>query len=322
MRKIDITSIDLNLLVVLDVLLQERNVTRAAKRLHRTQSATSHALGRLREQLGDPILVRVGGEMRPTPMAERLAGEVSRILRTISRVLTQESAFEPATTDRVFTLAGPDFVAAILPVLLAHMVQATPFAGLEFVPAGPGMLRDVADGRVDVAVAPSSVPKADGLCSAALVALDWAVYARSDHPAVRTWNAKAWAAYPHVRVRTPSGGESPVDVAARAQKLSRRTGPYLPHFLLAPPLLARTDLLMTVPRAVLADVAPRFGLVALPCPVKLAPIELSMFWSAQLDRDPAIIWFREGLREAATEVFDAPSSLTDSRSPKRQRGGS
>ena len=99
--------------VVLDVLLQERNVTRAAKRLHRTQSATSHALGRLREQLGDPILVRVGGEMRPTPKAERLAGEVSRILRTIGRVLAQEGAFDPATTDRVFTLAGPDFVAAM-----------------------------------------------------------------------------------------------------------------------------------------------------------------------------------------------------------------
>ena len=100
MREIDIASTDLNLLVVLDVLIQERNVTRAAKRLHRTQSATSHALGRLREQLGDPILVRVGGEMRPTPKAERLAGEVSRILRTIGRVLAQESAFEPATTDR------------------------------------------------------------------------------------------------------------------------------------------------------------------------------------------------------------------------------
>ena len=321
MREIDIASTDLNLLVVLDVLLQERNVTRAAKRLHRTQSATSHALGRLREQLGDPLLVRVGGEMRPTPKAERLAGEVPRILRTIGRVLAQEGAFDPATTDRVFTLAGPDFVAATLPVLLAHMVKATPVAGLELVPAGPGMLRDVADGRVDVAVAPTSVSKADGLRSAALVALEWAVYARGDHPAVRAWNAKAWAAYPHVRVRTSSGGESPVDFAARAQKLSRRTGPYLPHFLLAPPLLARTDLLMTVPRAVLADVAPRFGLVALPCPVKLAPIELSMFWSSQLDRDPAITWFRQVLGEAAREVFAGPDPVPSTQSWKRRRGG-
>lgn len=318
MHAIDVAATDLNLLVVLDVLLQERNVTRAAKRLHRTQSATSHALGRLREQLGDPILVRVGGEMRPTPKAERLAGDVSRILRTISRVLAHEGAFDPVTTDRVFTLAGPDFVAATLPVLLARMSKATPSAGVELVPAGAGMLRDVADGRVDVAIAPTSVAKVDGLRSAHLVSLDWAVYARADHPAAQSWDAKAWSAYPHVRVRT-SGGESPVDVAARAQKLSRRAGPYLPHFLLAPPLLARTDLLMTVPRAVLADFAPRFGLVALPCPVKLAPIELSIFWSAQLDRDPAVTWFRQTLSEAADETFARSDPLATGRRRKERR---
>lgn len=317
MHEIDVASTDLNLLVVLDVLLQERNVTRAAKRLHRTQSATSHALGRLREQLADPILVRVGGEMRPTPKAERLAGEVSRILRTIGRVLSHEGAFDPATTDRVFALAGPDFVAATLPVLLARMADATPAAGVELVAAGPGMLRDVADGRLDVAIAPTEAPKTEGLRSAPLVTLDWAVYARADHPAARAWSAKAWAAYPHVRVRTASGSGGPVDAAARARKLSRRTGPYLPHFLLAPPLLARTDLLMTVPRAVFADVAPRFGLVALPCPVKLEPIELSIFWSAQLDRDPAITWFRQLLGKAAAEAFATPAPA-----PITRRSGS
>jgi DNA-binding transcriptional LysR family regulator len=303
MHGIDIRAVDLNLLVVLDVLLQERNVTRAAKRLFRTQSATSHALGRLREQLGDPLLVRVGGEMRPTPRAERLALEVSRILRSIVRVLAQPGAFDPATTDRVFTLAGPDFVAAALPVLLARMASITPVAGVELLPAGPGMLRDVAEGRVDAAIAPTAAARTEGLRSTPLVALDWAVYARGDHPARRAWSARAWASYPHVRIRTSSGGESPVDAAARARKLVRRAGPYLPHFLLAPPLLARTELLLTVPRAVLADVAPRFGLVTLPCPVKLAPIELSLFWSAQLDRDPALVWFRELLGEATREAF-------------------
>lgn len=320
MHEIDVAAMDLNLLVVLDVLLQERNVTRAARRLRRTQSATSHALARLREQLGDPVLVRLGNEMRPTPRAERLAGEVSRILRTIGRVLAHEGPFDPATTDRVFTLAGPDFVAATLPVLLARMAKATPSAGVELVPAGSGMLRDVADGRVDVAIAPTSAPKVDGLRSKALVSLDWAVYARRDHPAARSWSARTWARFPHVRVRTTAGGESPVDVAARAQKLSRRTGPYLPHFLLAPRLLAETDLLMTVPRAVFADVAPRFGLVALPCPVKLAPIELSMFWSAQLDREPAIVWFRQVLEEAATSTFeDAAGSAPSKPSRARRR---
>ena len=182
------------------------------------------------------------------------------------------------------------------------------YSFFELVPAGPGMLQDVADDHVDVGVAPTAVAKTEGLCSAGLVSLDWVVYARAEHPAVRSWNAKAWASYPHIRVRTASGKESPVDALARKLKLSRRSGPYLPHFMLAPPLLARTDLLMTVPRAVLADVAPRFGLVALPCPVKIAPIELSMFWSAQRDRDPAVVWFRQVLHEAASEAFASPKS--------------
>jgi DNA-binding transcriptional LysR family regulator len=322
MHEIDVSQTDLNLLVVLDVLLEERNVTRAAKRLHRTQSAVSHALGRLRVQLGDPLFVRVGSEMRPTPKADRLAGEISRLLRTIGRVLAQEGAFDPATTDRVFTLAGPDFIAAVLPMLLARMASTTPSAGVELLPAASGMLRDVADGRVDLALAPAGLARTEGLRSAPLTNLDWAVYARADHPAVRGWGPAAWAAYPHVRVRTTSGEESPVDAAARAAGLRRRAGPYLPHFLLAPPLLARTDLLMTVPRAVLADVAPRFGLVALPCPLALAPIGLSMFWSAPLDRDPAITWFRQAVQAAAAEAFTSTAPEPGvSVSPRGSRAG-
>lgn len=305
MHAVDVSAVDLNLLVVLDVLLQERNVTRAAKRLGRTQSAVSHALARLRDQLGDPILVRVGGEMRATPRAERLAGEVSRLLRALGRVLAHEGAFDPATSDRVFTLAGPDFVAAILPTLLAKLGAIAPRVGVELAPVTPGMLRDVADGRVDLVVAPDSAEPAEGVSRAPLVTLDWAVYARRDHPAVKAWGPKAWSAHPHIRVRTPGGGEGPVDRAARAQRLTRRSGPYLPHFLLAPPLLARTDLLFTVPRAVLAEVAPRFGLVALPCPLKLPPLPLRLFWSALLDRDPAVRWFREWVSLSVAEVFGA-----------------
>jgi DNA-binding transcriptional LysR family regulator len=319
MHEFDIARADLNLLVVLDVLLEERSVTRAAKRLHRTQSAMSHALGRLRDLLGDPILVRVGGGMRPTPRAERLAGEVSRILQTLGRVLAEEAAFEPLTSRRVFRLAGPDFVAAVLPDLLARMAASAPRASVELVQAVPGMFRDVADGRADLAIARASAERADGLFEAPLATLDWAVFARAGHPAAASWDTGAWASYPHVRVRTSSGGESPVDDAARALGLARRHGPWLPHFLLAPPLLAQTDLLMTVPRAILAELAPRFGLITLPCPVELAPIKLSLYRSAQLERDPAIGWFRAQVEAAATSVFGGPNDTFASTRGARHR---
>lgn len=309
MHEIDLSQTDLNLLVVLDVLLQERNVTRAAKRLHRTQSAMSHALARLRDQLGDPILVRVGGEMRPTPKAERLGSEVSRLLRTIQRVLGQEAAFDPQTTDRVFTLAAPDFVAAVMPALVERMAKETPNAGVELAPPARGMFRDLADGRYDLVVAPKQREEMEGILSEPAGSLHWVVFARKGHPALASWGADAWMKWPHIRVRTSSDSESPVDRAARAQGLTRRPGTFLPHFLLAPPLLAATNLLMTVPREVLAQVAPRFDLVTLESPVKLEPISLAIHWSAQLDRDPAITWFRATVKSAFAELLKLGESL-------------
>ncbi len=316
MHKIDLAAADLNLLVVLDVLLEERSVTRTAKRLHRTQSATSHALARLREQLGDPLLVRVGNEMRPTPRAVRLAPELSRLLRALSGVLAQEDEFDLATTERTFGMAAPDFVSIAFPDIVARMARAAPAASLELVPISRDMFRNVSDGRCDLAVAPPRGKADDGLRSEDIATLEWAVFAREGHPAIPGWGRKAWARYAHIRVRTSSGGESPVERAASSARVKRKAGPILPHFLLAPSLLAKTDLLMTVPRAILADVAPRFGLVVLPCPVKLEPIALALYWSAILDQDPALVWFRSIAKAGLQESF-APSSGLGKRKRKR-----
>lgn len=109
MNEIDLRRLDLNLLVVFEVLMAERSVTRAAARLGRTQSALSHALARLREQVGDPLLVKVGGRMSPSPFAEKLVEDVRPILRSIQRALVPPQAFDPATSTRTFRVAIPDF---------------------------------------------------------------------------------------------------------------------------------------------------------------------------------------------------------------------
>src|SRR4051812_33810949 len=110
----DIASIDLNLLVVLDAVLATGNVTEAAKRLHLSQSATSSALARLRETLGDPLLVRTAQGMIPTPRAEALAAPVRNALAGIERALAGERRFDPATSRRTFTVRATDFVQGIL----------------------------------------------------------------------------------------------------------------------------------------------------------------------------------------------------------------
>lgn len=313
MHEIDLAQADLNLLVVLDVLLQEQNVTRAAKRLHRTQSSTSHALSRLRELLDDPILVRVGGQMHPTPKAEQLAVELPRILRLLQQMLGKRDAFDPSTSTRIFTLAAPDFVASVLPGLLERFHRAMPEGSVELISPSRSMYRDLIDDRFDLVVAPPQKEQED-LQFEALDAMEWVVFARRTHPAVKSWSIEAWARYPHIRVRT-SSGIGPVDEAADLQNITRQIGAYLPHFWLAPPLLASTDMLLTVPKAVLVDAAPRFDLVALRPPIALAPIAMQLYWNATRDRDPAIEWFRTLVKNAFGRMSQAAMELPVMGSP-------
>jgi DNA-binding transcriptional LysR family regulator len=154
--------------------------------------------------------------------------------------------------------------------------------------------------------------------------LTWAVYAREGHPAIEDWGLAAWASHPHLRVRTASEGESPVERAARAAGVVRRGGPYLPHLMLAPPILAATDCLMTVPRQVLAGVARSFALVALECPVALEPVPLSLVWSAARSNEPAVAWIRGLVREVVQRAFaeaaSGPPGARRRRGRARRRG--
>ena len=113
-----LSSIDLNLLVVLDVLLEELHVTRSAKRLHRSQSAVSHALNRLRIQLDDPLLIRNGGRMQPSAMAQRLKPRLRQIISDLEDALVGKEEWDRGTCTRHFSLVGPDFTAIALPRLL------------------------------------------------------------------------------------------------------------------------------------------------------------------------------------------------------------
>lgn len=130
MNEINLRNLDLNLLVVFRVLMEEGNVNRAAEKLNRTPSAVSHALGRLRDQLSDPLLVRVGGQMRPSPRAPRLYDELKPLLGKIERTLQPPTPFNAATSRRTFRVSGP-IVDSVMAELMTQMYQEAPNAGLE-----------------------------------------------------------------------------------------------------------------------------------------------------------------------------------------------
>ena len=208
MNEIDLRRVDLNLLVVFDVLMEERSVTRAADRLGRTQSAISHALGRLREQLGDPLLVKSGMRMLPSPFAEHLVMEVRPILANIRRVLVPPQAFEPATTTRAFRIAIPDLNNSLFPQLVACIRREAPQVDLEWASRDDGVLLALLEGRVDIALVPSAVILPDGTEHADVKPLRWASFVRKGHPAVKEWGKAAWNKWPHMAVRVGARTDS------------------------------------------------------------------------------------------------------------------
>ena len=202
MHKIDLRRIDLNLLLLFEVLMQQGSVSKTAEQLGRTQSAVSHALGRLREQLGDPLLVKVGGRMQPSPYALELVQEVRPILRSIERVLSPREAFYAQSSTRRFRLAVPDVAMNLFPMLMQRIQQQAPHVVVEWETPKSSTLLDVAEGLVDLALLPDAINRPDGVVAEVIGEFQWACFMRAGHPALSKWGKKSWSAWPHLVVGT------------------------------------------------------------------------------------------------------------------------
>jgi DNA-binding transcriptional LysR family regulator len=163
MNEINLAHLDLNLLVTFEVVMTEGSVTRAAERLSRTQSAISHSLARLREQLGDPLLIKVGGAMVPSPFALQLVEDIRPILRSIQRIAALPRHFEPATSERTFRVAVSDFTPSVLSEVMARIHKEAPRAAVEWLTPGSETPMAIADAQVDIALLSSATTMPDGI---------------------------------------------------------------------------------------------------------------------------------------------------------------
>lgn len=309
-RPIDLRRFDLNLLVVFEVLMAELSVTRAAGRLGRTQSAVSHSLSRLRVELGDPLLIKGGARMQPTPFALELLEQARPILRSIQRALSPRQAFDPATSRRLFRFAAPDFARALFTSLLARVRSAAPGTSLEWTGARDPMLLEIAEGQLDVAIAPAGLRLPDGIATEPIGALTWGCFACRGHPAFRKWGRQAWSRWPHVAVRVGDSLASPVNAAATAAGLKRTIAGWVPHFSGIAPVLADSELIATLPAVAMVDTLRPYGLECRPVPFPIDPLPHAMLWSAQRGRDPEIAWLRDQLRPIVKSKF---ASISPSR---------
>lgn len=292
MNEIKLDRIDLNLLVTFDVLMSERSVTRVADKLHKTPSAISHALNRLREQLGDPLMVRMGDRMEPSPFALRLIDDVRPILREIKRVVAPRAPFDPSSSTQRFCLAMPDFPGLVSAVIARAQAEA-PDVRFDWVLLTKETVRAANADDIDLAMVFGGETLPDGLEALEVPHETRATFMRRDHPAIPNWGSEEAAKWPHIQVITGNASRSPADAAHLSGAAKRVIGARIPHFSGVAPLLARTNMIATLNKlAVHADVE-TFGLRAMPPAMPQPPLPVRFIWSFRLSNDPAHEWMRQ-----------------------------
>ena len=278
-HRMDFRGFDLNLLVSLQVLLEERHVTRAAERLDISQPAMSAALARLRALLGDQLLVRGPQGLALTPRAEALSAQLRPVMGGIEQMVAPAPGFVPASSRRTFSLIGTDFVEyVLLPALAARLARDAP--GVQVMFKGPDFRhieQRMANGELDLAI--GYCPAApDPLIRRAAFTEPFVCVARHDHPAMvaDTLSLDTYAELGHAQVLPQDSTmyADAVDGALAAAGLVRRVAVWQPSFLAVVAVVARTELIATVPSRVAALMAPSLPIAIHPLPLELPPSEV------------------------------------------------
>ena len=301
---VNVSAVNLNLLLVLDALLVERHVSRAARRLGLSQPAVSNALGQLRALFDDPLLVRTGGKMVPTERALALGPPLAQVLAGVEAVLAGPGAFDPRTAERRFVIAATDFVEfVLLPRLLGRLGREAPGVRLQIV-AWPHhrVPPTLESGDVDLMIGFfPDVPAHHA--HARLFADEFVCIVRKNHPRVGArLTLKTYTELSHVLVTPESAGPGVVDVELAKRGMQRTVGLRISHFLMVPAIIAATDMVAAVSRRVAEDAARRLPLRLLPPPLPLPRGTVGQVWHARTESSPAHAWLRRTVEEMAREV--------------------
>ncbi len=298
---------DLNLLVTLDVLLAEGSVARAARRLHLSPSAMSRALARLRKIMGDPLLIRAGRGLVPTPRALALREKVGTLVQDAERVLSAAEKLDLKKLVRTFTLrTGDGFVENFGPALIARIGADAPGVRLRFAQKPARDSGPLRDGEVDLETGVVGQATGPELRTQVLFQDRFVGVVRRGHPLSRgKITAARYAAGQHVDVSQhvarhgPEAG--PIDRALATAKLEREIAIIVGGFSSALALARGSDLIAAVPERHTGNL--RADMFSFTLPVPMPPIPVSMLWHPRLDADSAHRWLRECIRDASTRLI-------------------
>ncbi|MBV1862782.1 MAG: LysR family transcriptional regulator [Nannocystaceae bacterium] len=295
MATLELSSINVNLLIALDALLSEQNVTRAARQVGISQSAMSHNLATLRGLLEDPLLVRGPGGMEPTLRAQRIGGPLKRALEALQESIQPHPPFEPRTSTRKFRIATADFIATQLATGLVQAVrEQAPDVELILRPLEwKRSAAAVDDPDIDLLIGPRishEVARQEFLFTEGFVCV-----VRQGHPTVgEALSLEQYVAAEHILVSPTGSGTSTVDDWLDRRGLSRKVVLRVPWFIAAPVIVGRSDLMLTAVHSSVDDLLVEgLGLRRLASPVDVEPVAVMMTWHVRNNDDAAQVWIRD-----------------------------
>ncbi|WP_118183649.1 LysR family transcriptional regulator [Paraburkholderia phosphatilytica] len=301
-------DLDLNLIPYLVALDEARNVSRAAERLGVSQPRVSTALGRLREYFDDPLFVRTSRGMEPTPRALALIPAAREALLCIEKGMLEAQEFDPATTTRTFSIALSDVGEIVfLPRLLQLFATRAPLASLRSVSVPPSMVeRGLESGDVDLAVGYFPDLGGNNFFQQRLFSHRFICMMRSDHPlAGAPLTLDQFLACGHAVVRAEGRSQEVLEQYLEKRRIHRRAVLETPHFMSLPFILARTDLIATVPHAIgFAYVAEHASITLVEPPLELPRFDLRQHWHRKYHNDPRTVWLRGVVSELFNDALD------------------
>jgi len=310
----NVSRIDLNLLVYLDVLLRERNVTRAAEELGISQPAMSNSLRRLRDLFDDPVLVRTSDGMTPTDRALELQPLVRTVLAAAEQAVLPKTDFNPAESSRIFRIMASDYSeATCLPVLLNRLRKQAPNIRLDIMTPSDVSFHDVERGKVDLVINRfDTLPQS--FHQIRLWDDSFSCVVSANNPIIENWSLDTYLMGKHVWVsKTGMGvgvGMSPddvqrlgwVDEALSKIGAKREIALFTRHYQAALLLGEQEDLIVTLPSKAAAQAKTNSRVVILDPPFEIPRMQLKMVWSPLLQHDPGHRWMRQLIKAVSEEV--------------------
>lgn len=295
MQDMHIKDLDLNLLIVMDSMLRERNVSKAAERIGLSQSAMSHALNRLRDYFDDPLFIKAGQSMGPTPKALALQSAVIDVMGTVRQRILSEAHFDPATAQKEFTFCVTDMGELVfMPALLKIIRRLAPHCTIRTMQVPAEQIEGLlAAGEADLAIGTYRTAP-EGLYKQRLFMHGFTTLVHVESKVKKRISLSEFEKTPQIVVTLSGRSITPFDNVLEEKGIKRRIVMRTPHFLVVPLMIEQQpDLIATIPNE-LGNAFARFGVVrAVEPPLELPSYAISQHWHPLFHHEPSLIWLRD-----------------------------